>query len=777
MKVITRFLILFSIIFSFFSGISSGRIIQPELTQNTEKTQSPYFFVKSDDPSLDQLPLKATSALVNISGVIADVKVTQIYKNEGKKTLEAIYIFPASTRAAVYGMKMTMGKRTIDAKIKKREEARQDYEKAKEEGRSASLLEQQRPNVFQMNVANILPGDEVKVELKYTELLVPENKLYEFVYPAVVGPRYSNQSAETASSSEMWLQNPYLQEGNLSPYLFDIKVNITTGIPIKELTSPSHKIKSEFSSQTDAVITLDKSEKKGSNRDYILSYRLAGNAIQSGLLLYEGDKENYFLLMMQPPREITKKEIPGREYVFVVDVSGSMRGFPLDISKKLLQNLIGNLKTTDKFNVLLFSGGSTLMSEESLPANSENIKKAISVIDNQHGGGGTELLPALKNALSLKKTENYARTVIIVTDGYVSVDEETFDLIRNKLNEANMFAFGIGTSVNRYIIEGMARAGMGESFVITKPAEATEKAERFRTMINSPVLTGVKINFNTFKAYDVEPPSIPDILAERPVVVFGKWEGVSRGNIEISGISGTGKYRDTIDVGAVKSLKTNAALQYLWARHRITLLSDYNMLRSDDKRIKEVTDLGLTYNLLTSYTSFVAVDTEIRNKDGKVTTIKQPLPLPQGVSNYAVGRAMPGIALSAPRFMESGKKYEKKIYQQDTTNVKKQIPEKQRVSIKDLTLTGGLSKEAIITVAEKNLDDFKKCFDKQDLKGQIVITLFIKSDGTVKKIMVLSSTIKNKKKDLCIAETIKKWKFPSTTIANDTETTMTIVFN
>ena len=777
MKRITRFLILFTAAFSLLSGIAFAKIFAPNPSEGNDKTLSPYFFVKSDDPTIDQLPLKSTSALVNISGVISDVQVTQVYKNEGKKALEAIYIFPASTRAAVYGMKMTIGKRVIEAKIKKREEARQDYEKAKQEGRSASLLEQQRPNVFQMNVANIMPGDEIKVELKYTELLVPEDRVYQFVYPTVVGPRYSSQLSETASSSEKWVQNPYLKEGETSPYTFDITVNITAGMPIKELASPSHKVMADYTGPNTAKVGLDKTEKSGGNRDYILSYRLDGDQIQSGLLLYKGDNENFFLLMMQPPKRVTKAEIPGREYIFIVDVSGSMHGFPLEISKKLLQSLIGNLQPTDKFNVLLFSGGSKLMSEESLPATPENVKRAINVIDHQQGGGGTELLPALKRALSLKKTENYSRTIIIATDGYVSVEEEAFDLIRNNLNDANMFAFGIGSSVNRHIIEGMARVGMGESFVITKPGEAQEKAERFRTMIQSPVLTKVKVNFKGFDAYDVEPITIPDVLAERPVIVFGKWKGKPQGTIALNGISGKGQYTDKINVDDVKPLKTNAALKYLWARHRIALLSDYNMLRSDSKRIKEVTDLGLTYNLLTAFTSFVAVDTEIRNQGDKPTTVKQPLPLPQGVSNYAVGGTMHSMAKRGPMLASPApmREYESKA-SYDSVKGEKQDTAKPKNSIIDVIVSGGISKEAILTVAQKNLNNFDKCCHENGLKGKIVITLIINKDGTIKDVQIIPGILKNKTGSKCIIEAVKKWKFPSTKDGYEAKATITITY-
>ncbi|NTV44000.1 MAG: trypsin, partial [Syntrophobacteraceae bacterium] len=229
---------------------------QSEGLDAPDKTLSPYFFVKSDDPSVDQLPLKSTSAVVEIAGVIADVTVTQVYKNEGKRPLEAIYVFPASTKAAVYGMKMTIGERTVIAQIQKRDEARAAYEQAKKEGKSASLLEQQRPNVFQMNVANILPGDEIKTELRYTELITPAEGVYEFVYPTVVGPRYSNQPSATAPPSEKWVQNPYLHSGEAPPYTFDIKVRLSAGVPIQEMTCTSHKTDIQYEDPASVSVQL-----------------------------------------------------------------------------------------------------------------------------------------------------------------------------------------------------------------------------------------------------------------------------------------------------------------------------------------------------------------------------------------------------------------------------------------------------------------------------------------------------------------------------------------
>ncbi|MEE9912315.1 MAG: AgmX/PglI C-terminal domain-containing protein [Deltaproteobacteria bacterium] len=745
--------------------------------ESEDRTLSPYFFVNSDHPDTDRLPLQSTKAAVTISGITADVLVTQVYKNDGKKPLEAVYIFPASTRAAVYGMKMTIGKRVVEAKIRKRDEARREYEQARGAGKNASLLEQQRPNVFQMNVANIMPGDEIRVELRYTELLVPTDHIYEFVYPTVVGPRYSHAQASNASSSEHWVKNPYLRQGELSATTFDMTVTINAGMPVKDLICSSHKVNAAYESASKVKVSLDKAEAHGGNRDYILRYRLDGDKIQTGLLLFQGEKENFFLLMMQPPKRITNEVIPGREYIFIVDVSGSMHGFPLSISKKLLSDLIGHLRPTDKFNVLLFSGGNTLMAEESLPATSANVQRAISVIDNRQGGGGTELLPALRRALSLKKDEGFSRTVVMVTDGYVSVEEEAFDLIRNNLGNANMFAFGIGSSVNRHIIEGMAHVGMGEPFIITRPDAAEAKAERFRRMIESPVLTRVKVSFSGFNAYDVEPLSIPDVLAERPVLVFGKWRGKPEGKIRISGMTGGGKYSQTVQVADYKPSKDNTALKYLWARHRITILSDYNKLSSDDKRVQEVTSLGLAYHLLTAYTSFVAVDNEVRNVDGKSATVKQPLPLPEGVSDYAVGGQ--GSCAAAPvmyKRMSPGHKMESALSEDKLVRQEIQAPgEKDRgrkISIADVTSGKGWTREDILRTVQANLNGIENCLAGKPVPATIKINLTINADGTVQKVEILSGAVRETIALSCIRDQIKKWRFPAAVKGRDVKVTL-----
>lgn len=766
-------ILLIGMLLLFVSGAHAGN------GEGEDRTLSPYFFIKSDDPEIDKLPLKSTSAKVEVAGVIADVVVTQVYKNEGHRPLEAIYVFPASTKAAVYGMKMTIGERVITAKIRKREDARKEYEQAKQNGKSASLLEQQRPNVFQMNVANILPRDVITVELKYTELLVLENGMYEFMYPTVVGPRYSNRPAQSASASEKWISNPYLREGELPTYHFDISVNISAGLPIQEIACASHKVNVGYDGRSQAAVRLDPAEKSGGNRDFILKYRLSGGKIESGLLLYEGKDENFFLLMLQPRKRVSENQIPPREYIFIVDVSGSMHGFPLEISKKLLKDLIGKLKPYDLFNILLFSGGSSLMAERSLPATEDNIQKAIYLIEHQQGGGGTELLPALKKALSLPKSEGFSRNVIIATDGYVHVEKEAFDLIRNSLGKANFFPFGIGSGVNRFLIEGMARAGMGEPFIVTKPDQAQKEAEKFRNLIQKPVLTGIKMEHEHFDMYDVEPLGIPDLLAERPLIVFGKWCGKANGRIILSGIAGDEKFRDVIDVGGVKPLEANGAIRYLWARHRIASLCDYNILSPDDKRTGEVTDLGLKYNLLTDYTSFVAVDSEVRLKNGQATTVTQPLPLPQGVSDLAVGgRGMMQLsknmgmslpAISAPIQEAVVSKDEKK----DKEN------EQEVICLEKVVVSNGLSKEVVKRLIEGQMKPVQECYYKVvknilNNKAKIIVKLDVDPKGAVIKVVVVKDDLNNSQLIGCVTGELLKLKLPPSSGGKNETITVTL---
>ncbi len=487
-----------------------------------------------------------------------------------------------------------------------------------------------------MNLANLMPQEQVEIELRYTELLVPTDSVYEVVFPTVVGPRYASPK-DPAKKQNGFVSSPYLRQGQKPASSLHISTRLLTGVPIYDLSSPSHQIYPQWKSPGVAELTLDDTDPFQGNRDFVLRYRLAGEQISSGLLLFQGGDENFFLYMAQPPNRVATEAIPAREYIFVVDVSGSMNGFPIETSKRLLRDLIGNLRPTDLFNVVLFAGDSTVLSTHSLQANQENIAGAIRLLDEQRGSGGTELLPAIQQAMSLPRQRNISRSIVLVTDGYISGEQGVFDHIRANLNRCNVFAFGIGTSVNRYLIEGVARAGMGEPFIVTDEDKAQGVAAKFREYIEMPVLTDINVRAVGFEVYDVNPFRFPDLFAQRPIVLFGKWRGPVGGTIELTGKTGQGDYVSRFDVAGSQPDQGNAALRYLWARTRIAELSDYGSSDLAEDSIKSITALGLKYNLLTPYTSFIAVRERVTNPTGSAADVNQALPLPLHVSDMAVG--------------------------------------------------------------------------------------------------------------------------------------------
>lgn len=603
---------------------------------NDDTSKGPFFIVKAEKYETELLPLKSTDVAINIAGVMADITISQEYINTGDQKLEAIYIFPASTRAAVYGLEMEIGGRKIEAKIAEKYQARREYEEAKAAGKTATLLEQHRPNVFQMSVGHILPGDRIVVKLRYTELLIPEEGVYELAFPTVVGPRYADDFTEGLADANTWVNNPYLPEGEGATYNYSIQTSIQAGMTIHQVSSPSHKVEVQFEGKDKAKIILSKEETRGGTKDYILRYRLGGKQLQSGLLLFEGETENFFLAMIQPPQMVEQQQMPPREYIFILDVSGSMRGFPLEISKEMVRDMAEGLRPQDRFNVMLFESGNVMLAPKSVPANKSNIAEAMELMDKLQGGGGTELLPALKVALKMPDTEGFSRSFVIITDGFISVEQEAFDVIRENLGNANIFAVGAGSSVNRFLIEGIARCGQGEPLVVTTPEEAKLQAKKFSKYIASPALTNIEIDFGGATVYDVSPLSVPDVMAERPVVIYGKYKGKPSGNISLQGITGQKKYVHQMPWTEAKPTSKNSAIRYLWARNEVATLNDYTNLNPSLERVKQITQLGIDYNLLTNYTSFIAIDPVSREKSGQEISVKQALPLPKGVQGSAV---------------------------------------------------------------------------------------------------------------------------------------------
>jgi Ca-activated chloride channel homolog len=756
-----------------------------------DKTLSPYFFVFSDDPAVDRLPLEETSVEIDVAAAIAEVDVTQVYRNDGARALEAIYVFPMSTRAAVHAMRMTVGERVIEADVRERKAARRRYEAARANGQTASLLEEQRPNVLQMSLANIQPGDEIRVELSYTELLVPEDGRTELVFPTVVGPRYGggtragSDGSDGSDGADGYVKSPYLHAGEADFAGFSLRASVHGGVPLAFVSSPSHDIDVEYADRADAEIELAPGEEE-KRRDFVLRYGLAGGAIESGLLVSPGEGESHFLLAVEPPSRVAAADVQPREYVFIADVSGSMSGFPLDTSKALLGRLLRDLRPTDSFDVLLFSGGSAVLSESSLPATPDNIERGVRFIDERQGGGGTELLPALQRAYGLPRVDGSARVVVLATDGYVAVEDEAFALTREELGRANLFVFGIGTSVNRELIEGLARAGEGAPFVVSDPGEAATACEKLAKYVGAPLLTEVAVRFDGADAFDFEPAHVPDLFAARPIVVAGKIRGPLAGSVTVSGRTPAGAWSRTIDLSAAKASEIGDAARLYWARERIRLLTDRYAVSEDDDLEKQIVRLGLAHHLLTRFTSFVAVDKVVRG-DGRTVKVKQPLPMPDGVSDLAVGDSFGygGLGISGTGRGGGGTGYGSiglgsvstighgagtgtgsgYGYGRGSVSYSAKAAAAPSIRAGAAIVTGSLSKDVIRRVVRRHANEVRFCYEKglaaePALTGRVVIKLVIDAQGRVTMAAVAETTLNEPNVEACIVAAVRRWIFP-----------------
>jgi Ca-activated chloride channel family protein len=597
----------------------------------------------NDEGKLLTFPLKHTRVNAEISGFIAKVMATQVFENPYDKPIEAIYVFPLPQDAAVEQMLMQVGDRVTVGEVHRREEARLIYEIAKARGKVASLLEQERPNIFTQSVANIRPGDEVIITIYYTELLIYDKGAYEFNFPMVVGPRYmpgvptgkqgTGWSPDTTSVPDASrISPPVLKPGYRTGHDIDIEVTIDAGVPIQNLASKSHKIDILSQSGSRAVVRLTP-EDTIPNKDFTLRYEVAGEKPQMALLTHRSGIGGYFMLMIQPQLEPTGTDLIPREVVFVLDVSGSMNGLPIEKSKEVVKKSLDGLGPDDTFRIITFSGSAQVMSEEALANTPENIARAKAFIDQQQGAGGTEMLKGVQAAMSAPLDPEYMRIVVFLTDGYIGNETQILAAIEEKLGPSRVFSFGIGSSVNRYLIQRMAEVGHGDAQFVRQDEDPEKAVQRFVERIQKPCLMDIKIDWGGLKVVDVYPARVPDLFAAQPVFLIGRYETPGSAVVTLRAIVAGEPFEQHVSVNFPDWQGENSALGSLWARMQIKELMAKQYQGEKPEIVQQITNLALDYHLMSQYTSFVAVDDETENLTlEEPITVTQPLPMPEGVS-------------------------------------------------------------------------------------------------------------------------------------------------
>ena len=436
------------------------------------------------------VPLKHTGVKTEISGFVARIEVTQEFENALPRAVEAVYVFPLPHDSAVDGMTMTVGQREIRAVIKEREEARKIYEAARNTGHTAALLDQERPNIFTQSVTNIPPGGKVEITLSVIELLKYEAGVYEFAFPLVVGPRYIPGNPTAAPQQGTMPDTDQVPDASrISPPVASVhtgdahaghdvsmEVNLAAGVPVGDVESPSHKIFADRTGPDSYHVKLA-DDAVLPNKDFILKYKVAGMGIGDAVMAHADKSGGYFTLILQPPDKIPEAALVPRQLIFVLDTSGSMWGFPLEMAKKTIQRALDNLRKDETFNLITFSGDTRILFPEPVPATPENVARAKQVLAGAYGSGGTEMMKAIRTALgddagADKPMEaDPLRVVCFMTDGYVGNDAEIIAEVK-KHTDARVFSFGIGTAVNRFLLTKMAEEGHGDVEFVTAPGEA-----------------------------------------------------------------------------------------------------------------------------------------------------------------------------------------------------------------------------------------------------------------------------------------------------------------
>jgi len=595
------------------------------------------------------VPLLHTDAALDVRGLVASATVTQQYANSSSTPVEAIYVFPLPHDAAVYDLEIHIGNRVIRSVIHEREQAKRVYEQAKSEGKHAALLEQERPNIFTASVANIMPGDQIAVKLRYVQPLKWEDGKIRLEFPMVVGPRYvpgieaiGHQAAglgtgwapdtnrvPDASRITPAVRNP----GARSGHDISVSVDLDPGFETAAVKSFSHEI--EIAGVGGGRQHVQLAERTTlPNRDFVLEIeRAASSEIRPALFLSKGGDggETHFLLSAFPPSVQAAERMPV-EMLYMIDVSGSMQGTSIEQARAALLQALNRLRPTDRFGILQFSSGFSEFSATPVPANAQNVEIARQYVKRLQAGGGTEMLPALIHLMTKPTTPGYLRHIVLLTDGDLGNEEEIFAAMRQYLGGARLYTVAIGSAPNLFLATKMARFGRGSFTHIADINEIEIQMTKMLAKIESPVLTDLSVSFEGVEVEDVFPQRVPDLFSGQPVQVYGRITKGRHGVAHLTGRAGDEVIDQTVPFDS-GTATFHAGITTLWARQKVEELMDQwrqaDEVGQQDIR-GDVIAHAIRYRLVTKFTSLVAVEEKIVNPGGQSNTAAVPGELPAG---------------------------------------------------------------------------------------------------------------------------------------------------
>jgi Ca-activated chloride channel family protein len=588
-----------------------------------------------------------TAVTMHISGLVARVSVRQEFHNQGDEWTEGVYVFPLPDEAAVDRMRLHIGERFIEGEIREKEQARKDYEQARSEGRKASLVEQERPNLFTTSVANIAPGERVVVEIEYLEDLRYDGGTFTIRFPMTLTPRYipgspvpdregSGWSEDTTRVNDASRITPPHVTGS-EEHRISLEALIDAGMPLEIVASRYHPVDvSEDNGRytvtlSDDAVPLD--------HDFELVWRPVPSAAPRAMLFSETIAgQPHYLLMVVPPD--TANEVPvsmPRELIFVVDTSGSMHGASIAQAKQALGRALDGLAAGDRFNIIDFNSSTRALYHQGVPADAANIAHARRFVERLEANGGTEMLPALGLALDAAGSAAWLRQVVFITDGSVGNEEELYSMIESRLGNARLFTVGIGSAPNSWFMRKAAELGRGSFVVISALHEVGEQMDRLFGKLANPQVTDINVGWPGGAVTESYPDIVPDLYVGEPVTVRARASTAFQPGsiVRVSGNSVAGAWAREL---TLDSDAEHPGIGALWARAKIAALHDQERRGGDAAALqKAVVDTAIGHHLVSKYTSLIAVDkTPVRPAGTALAREQVPNLLPYGQSMNAI---------------------------------------------------------------------------------------------------------------------------------------------
>ena len=599
-----------------------------------------------------------TNVNITVNGLVARVSVMQEFRNEGSEWAEGIYVFPLPDEAAVDHMRLYVGDRFIEGEIREKEQARKEYEQAKQAGKKTSLVEQQRANLFTTSVANIGPGESVIVEIEYLETVRYDDGTFSLRFPMTLTPRYIPGEATGDSQGLGWAPDTTLVEDSSlhtppmiaasNSHKVSLQARINAGMRLEIIASRYHPV---TVAETSSHYTVSLAGGRASmDHDFELLWRPVPSSAPRGMVFAETvGGEPHYLLMVMPPDDGTVTSRMPREMIFVVDTSGSMHGVSIAQAREALQRALDGLQAGDRFNVIEFNSHPTPLFAESMPASGSNVAMARAFVGRLEANGGTEMNAALQFALRTSAPHGYLRQIIFVTDGAVGNEEGLFKLIEARLGDARLFTVGIGSAPNSWFMRKAAEAGRGTFTTVSALHEVAEKMDRLFRKLENPQLTNIELQWPGGTAVEAYPSIVPDLYLGEPVAVRVKASHEFRPGAALrivgNSIAGTWTADVPLAIGA-----QSPGVAALWARARIADLLDRQRRGADETETRSaIVATALMHHLVSRYTSLVAVDKTPVRPAGDPLAREQ---VPNLVANGQGARALFGFPATATNAAE-----------------------------------------------------------------------------------------------------------------------------